>query len=64
MGKEVKFAGTEASSALLNNGQFGHRLCGYPRADRWDRETQLLAALVDADVGLLRTMLRVLGVRP
>ena len=40
------------------------RLCGYPRTDRWDRETQLLAALVDADVGLLRTLFRALGVRP
>jgi hypothetical protein len=40
------------------------RLCGYPRADRWHRETQQLAALVDADVGLLRTTLRALGVRP
>jgi hypothetical protein len=40
------------------------RLCGYPRADRWHRETQQLAALVGADVGLLRAMLRVLGVQP
>jgi hypothetical protein len=40
------------------------RLCSYPRADRWHCETQLLAALVDADVGLLRTMLRLLGVQP
>jgi hypothetical protein len=40
------------------------RLCGYPRADHWHRETQLLAALVDADVGLLRVVLRSLGVRP
>lgn len=44
------------------------RLCGYPRADRWPAETaQLaaqLAALVGADVGLLRTLLRALGVGP
>ena len=40
------------------------RLCGYPRSDRWHRETMQLAALVDADVGLLRTLLRALGVRP
>jgi hypothetical protein len=39
------------------------RLCGYSHADRWHRETDLLAALVDADVGLLRTLLRALGVR-
>jgi hypothetical protein len=40
------------------------RLCGYPRADRWHHETAQLAVLVRADVGLLRTMLRALGVRP
>src|SRR3954468_14819450 len=40
------------------------RLCGYPRADRWARDTRKLAALVGADVSLLRTMFRVLGVRP
>src|SRR3954452_15271923 len=34
------------------------RLAGYPRADRWPAETAQLAALVDADVSLLRTMLR------
>src|SRR5438270_27517 len=27
------------------------RLCGYPRADQWHRDTQQLAALVGADVG-------------
>jgi hypothetical protein len=40
------------------------RLCGYPRADRWPHDTAQLAALVGAGVGLLRTLLRVLGVRP
>jgi hypothetical protein len=40
------------------------RLCGYPRSDRWHHDTQQLAALVGADVGLLRTLLRALGVRP
>ena len=40
------------------------RLCGYPRADRWHSETAQLARLVGADVGLLRTLLRALGVRP
>jgi hypothetical protein len=40
------------------------RLCGYPRSDRWAHDTQQLAGLVDAAVGLLRTMLRALGVRP
>jgi hypothetical protein len=40
------------------------RLCGHPRADRWARDAVQLAALVDADVRLLRTMLRALGVRP
>jgi hypothetical protein len=40
------------------------RLCGYPRSDRWHAETAQLAALVGADVGVLRTLLRALGVRP
>jgi hypothetical protein len=40
------------------------RLCGYPRGDRWHAETAQLAGLVGADVGLLRTLLRALGVRP
>ena len=40
------------------------RLCGYPRRDRWQQDMQQLARLVGADVGLLRTMLQVLGVRP
>jgi hypothetical protein len=40
------------------------RLAGYPRVDRWARDTRALAALVGADVGLLRTTLRALGVRP
>ena len=40
------------------------RLCGYARADRWHRDSAQLAALVGADVGLLRTLLRALGVRP
>jgi hypothetical protein len=40
------------------------RLGSYPRADRWHANTQQLADLVDADVGLLRIMLRTLGVRP
>jgi nucleoside-diphosphate-sugar epimerase len=31
MGREVQFVGTEANDALLNNGQMGHRLYGYPR---------------------------------
>jgi nucleoside-diphosphate-sugar epimerase len=31
MNKDVKFTGTEAPNALLNNGQLGHRLYGYPR---------------------------------
>ena len=31
MGRDVQFVGTEASDALLNNGQLGHRLYGYPR---------------------------------
>lgn len=40
------------------------RLCGYPPADRWHAETAQLARLVGADVGLLRTLLRALGVPP
>jgi hypothetical protein len=40
------------------------RLCGYPRADRWHHDTVQFAALVGAAVGLLRTLLRALGVRP
>jgi hypothetical protein len=40
------------------------RLCGYPRADRWHAETAQPAALVEPDVGLLRTVLGALGVRP
>jgi hypothetical protein len=40
------------------------RLCSYPRADRWHQDTKQLADLVDADIGLLRVTLRVLGVRP
>jgi nucleoside-diphosphate-sugar epimerase len=31
MGKKPAFTGQEAGSALLNNGQLGHRLFGYPR---------------------------------
>lgn len=31
MGKTVTFTGCEAPDALLNNGQLGHRLMGYPR---------------------------------
>ncbi|MFO0878552.1 MAG: hypothetical protein U0840_14525 [Gemmataceae bacterium] len=30
-GKEVRFTGQEGGSALLSNGQLGHRLFGYPR---------------------------------
>ncbi len=30
-GKKVEFKGTESPDALLNNGQLGHRLYGYPR---------------------------------
>jgi hypothetical protein len=40
------------------------RLAGYPRSDRWPADTAQLAAAVGADVGLLRTVLRALGVRP
>ena len=31
MGKKVEFVGKEAPDALLNNGQLGHRLFGYPQ---------------------------------
>jgi nucleoside-diphosphate-sugar epimerase len=31
LGKKVTFTGEEAGNALLNNGQLGHRLFGYPR---------------------------------
>ena len=31
MGKQVTFTGTESPTALLSNGQLGHRLFGYPR---------------------------------
>lgn len=31
MGKQVTITGSEASDALLSNGQLGHRLFGYPR---------------------------------
>ncbi len=31
MGRDVQFVGAEAPDALLNNGQLGHRLYGYPR---------------------------------
>lgn len=31
MGKTVTFVGAESADALLNNGQLGHRLFGYPR---------------------------------
>jgi nucleoside-diphosphate-sugar epimerase len=31
MGRDVQFVGSEAPDALLNNGQLGHRLYGYPR---------------------------------
>lgn len=31
MKKPVKFCGAEAGDALVNNGQLGHRLYGYPR---------------------------------
>lgn len=40
------------------------RLCGYLRADQWARDTTQLAVLVGAELGLLRTLLRALGVRP
>lgn len=31
MGKQVQFKGSEATNALLSNGQLGHRIYGYPR---------------------------------
>jgi nucleoside-diphosphate-sugar epimerase len=31
LGKDVHFTGSEAADAFLSNGQFGHRLFGYPR---------------------------------
>ncbi len=31
LGREVSFRGSESADALLNNGQLGHRLFGYPR---------------------------------
>ncbi|MCL2647523.1 MAG: NAD-dependent epimerase/dehydratase family protein [Phycisphaerales bacterium] len=31
LGKKVNLIGQEASNALLNNGQYGHRIFGYPR---------------------------------
>ncbi len=31
MGRDVRFVGAESPDALLNNGQLGHRLYGYPR---------------------------------
>ena len=31
MGKDVTFTGEESRDALINNGQMGHRLFGYPR---------------------------------
>jgi nucleoside-diphosphate-sugar epimerase len=41
--KKVSFTGEEAGNALLNNGQLGHRLFGYPRVSvqqliRWTAE--------------------------
>lgn len=33
MDRPVQFVGTEAPDALLNNGQLGHRLFGYPRVN-------------------------------
>jgi uncharacterized protein YbjT (DUF2867 family) len=43
MGKKPEFVGTENADALLNNGQLGHRLYGYPRVPvgvliRWTAE--------------------------
>jgi uncharacterized protein YbjT (DUF2867 family) len=43
MGKEVTFTGSEASDALLSNGQLGHRLFGYPEVSlqqmmRWQAD--------------------------
>jgi nucleoside-diphosphate-sugar epimerase len=43
LGKKVTFTGEEAGNALLNNGQLGHRLFGYPRISvqqliRWTAE--------------------------
>ena len=40
LNKDVKFVGSESENALLNNGQLGHRLYGYPQvsvqqAIRW-----------------------------
>ena len=40
------------------------RLSGPPRPSHWHRDTRRLAALVDADPGLLRIVLRLLGVQP
>jgi hypothetical protein len=43
LGKKVALCGAEAGNALLNNGQLGHRMFGYPRVSvqqliRWTAE--------------------------
>ena len=37
------------------------RLCGWPRADRWDADVQMIADTLDTDRGRLAALLRQLG---
>lgn len=52
MGREVSFVGQESPDALLNNGQLGHRLFGYPRVGA-EQMIEMVADWVMAGAELL-----------
>jgi nucleoside-diphosphate-sugar epimerase len=52
MNRTATFQGTEAADALLNNGQMGHRLFGYPRVGA-EQMIQMVAQWVMSDGELL-----------
>lgn len=52
MGRDVSFTGSESPDALLNNGQMGHRLFGYPRVGA-EQMIEMIASWVMAGAELL-----------
>ena len=52
MGRDVNFVGAESPDALLNNGQMGHRLYGYPRVGA-EEMMEMIAQWVMAGAELL-----------
>jgi len=53
MDREVNFVGHESQDALLNNGQMGHRLYGYPRVGA-EEMMEMIAQWVMAGAELLQ----------